>query len=113
VSREVGMFAERLLHDVGLHGVSFGAAQAHEWAWGVVVCVHRRLCALRGHDLILHFERRRLSLQCLDCGWASAGWMVDRPRFSYTPDRTVRRDVGAHVNRLERPPRLTGLTCRS
>ena len=95
------MLAERLLHDVGLHGASFSAAQAQQWARGVFACVRRRLCGMRGHDLILHFEPRRLSLQCVDCGWESTGWMIDRPRFSYTNDRPVRRDVRAHAE----PPR--------
>ena len=96
------MLAERLLHDVSLHGASFGAAQAHQWARGVVAYARRRLCAMNGHDLILHFEPRRLSLQCVDCGWESSGWMIDRPRFSSTIDRPVRRDVMPHVE----PPRV-------
>ena len=50
VSREVGMIAERLRHEVGLHG-SFSVAQTHEWAWGLLACVHRGLCAIGGHDL--------------------------------------------------------------
>jgi hypothetical protein len=87
------MPAERLLHEVGLHGPSFSAAQAHEGARGLLACVRRGLCAMRGHDLVFHFEPRRLSLQCLDCGWESTGWMIDRPRFSYTRDRPVR---GSH-----------------
>ena len=85
------MLAERLLHEVGLHGPSFSAAQTQEWARGFLACVRRRLCAMRGHDLILHFEPRCLSLQCIDCGWESSGWMIERPRFSYTHDRPVRR----------------------
>ena len=33
VRNEVGMFAERLLHDVVLHRPVFTVAQAQEWAW--------------------------------------------------------------------------------
>jgi hypothetical protein len=44
------MLAERLLHDVRLHGTSFSAAQAQQWARGVSACVRRRLCAMRGHE---------------------------------------------------------------
>ena len=78
------MLAERLLHDIGFHGSAIGAAQAPEWARGLLVRVHRRVCAMRGHGLILHFEPRRLFLRCVDCGWESSGWMIERPRFSDT-----------------------------
>ena len=78
----VVMLAERLLHHVGFHGSGFSAAQAHEWARGLLDCMRRRFCATRGHDLILQFEPGRVSLRCVDCGWRSAGWMIDRPRFS-------------------------------
>jgi hypothetical protein len=77
------MLAERLLHDVGLHRSSFSAGQAEEWARGPLAWVRRGLCAMRGHDLFLHFEPRRLSRRCVECGWESSGWTIDRPRFSY------------------------------
>jgi hypothetical protein len=33
------------------------------------------LCALRGHDLLLHFERgRRVCLRCAKCGHETFGW---------------------------------------
>lgn len=100
------MFAERLLHEVVLHRRSFSAAQAQEWARGLLASVHRGLCAMRGHDVILHLEPRRLSVRCVDCGWESRGWMIDRPRFVYTSDRPVRRDFRAHAE----PPRAPSAT---
>ena len=97
------MLAERLLHHVGFHGSGFSAAQAHEWARGLLVCVRRRWCAMRGHDLILQFEPGRVSLRCVDCGWKSAGWMIDRPRFSYR-DESIDADGSSArpLDRLER-----------
>ena len=77
---KVIMLAERLLHHVGFHGSGFSTAQAHERARGLLGRLYRRFCATRGHDLILQFEPGRLSLRCVDCGWESAGWMIDRPR---------------------------------
>jgi len=86
------MFAERLLHDAGLHHSLFSATQTEERARGLSTCVHRGLCALGGHDLFLHYEPGRLSLQCVDCGWESSGWTIERPRFSCEPrHRPVRR----------------------
>ena len=36
----------------------------------------RMMCGLHGHDAVLHFERHRLSLRCLNCGHQTAGWIV-------------------------------------
>jgi hypothetical protein len=71
------MLAHYWLHHVGLHPPSFSLAHAEAWACEVLAQVHRGWCAVRGHDLVLHFEPRRLSLTCADCGWESAGWILD------------------------------------
>jgi hypothetical protein len=34
-------------------------------------------CALRGHENYLHFEKNRVSLQCIGCGHESPGWTID------------------------------------
>ena len=85
------MPAERLFHDVGLRLPSISAAQAEEWMQGVVARVHRGFCAMRGHDLLLHFEPRRLSLRCADCGWESPGWTLGTPKLK--PVRVEPRGV--------------------
>ena len=86
------MLSERLLHDVGLHHSSFSATQTEEPARSLLTHVHRGLCAIGGHDLFLHFEPGRLSLRCVDCGWESSGWTIDRSRFSYDQNcRPARR----------------------
>ena len=37
--------------------------------------VRTALCALHGHDLLLHFERgRRVYLRCVNCGHETPGW---------------------------------------
>ena len=37
--------------------------------------MRERLCALHGHDLMLHFEPgRRVYLRCTDCGHETPGW---------------------------------------
>ena len=33
-------------------------------------------CGLHGHDMLLHFERRRVSLKCVTCGHESPGWSM-------------------------------------
>ena len=40
----------------------------------------RLICALRGHESYLHFEKNRVYLQCIGCGHESPGWTVDVPR---------------------------------
>lgn len=32
------------------------------------------VCALHGHDALLHFEQGRMSLQCTSCGYETPGW---------------------------------------
>ena len=36
----------------------------------------RVLCGLHGHEAVLHFERNRLSLRCLNCGHQTTGWIL-------------------------------------
>lgn len=34
------------------------------------------LCWMRGHDSIVKFEKDRIYLECLSCGYTSAGWPI-------------------------------------
>ena len=34
------------------------------------------MCGLHGHDTLLHFEGRHVSLVCTSCGYESPGWTV-------------------------------------
>jgi hypothetical protein len=60
----------------------------------------RAFCALRGHELLLHFEPNRLSLRCPICGAETPGWQLD-PRSDLRLDRprvvikTTMRSEGA------------------
>lgn len=42
--------------------------------------LRRLLCALRGHEDYLQFEKNRVYLQCVSCGHESPGWTVDARR---------------------------------
>jgi hypothetical protein len=39
----------------------------------------RVVCLVRGHDLIMQFDHRRLSLRCVSCGYRTPGWVVGEP----------------------------------
>ena len=97
------MLAERLLHHVGFHGSAFSAAQAHEWARGLLDCVRRRFCATRGHDLILHFEPRSPvpSVRRLRLGVSG---MDDRQTAILVYEESIRADgrSARTLDRLER-----------
>lgn len=41
-------------------------------------------CGVSGHDMLMHYEHKRLSLVCASCGYESPGWSV-----SGSPVRTV------------------------
>ena len=44
------------------------SGRAHSW-------VEETLCALHGHDLMLHVERgHRICLRCATCGHETPGW---------------------------------------
>lgn len=50
------------------------------------------LCAIRGHELFMHFEPRRLSLRCASCRYETPGWEIgpkqsDAPRALRAIDR--------------------------
>ena len=40
----------------------------------------RLICAIRGHEDYLHFEKNRMYLQCIECGHESPGWTIDARR---------------------------------
>ena len=42
--------------------------------------LRRLICALRGHESYLQFEKNRLYLRCVGCGHESPGWTVDVSR---------------------------------
>ncbi len=42
--------------------------------------LRQKLCALHGHDQLLHFESDRMFLRCTSCGFETPGWKVgERP----------------------------------
>ena len=47
-----------------------------ERAFHMACRMQQRICALQGHNLLLHFETHRLSLRCATCGWNTPGWIV-------------------------------------
>lgn len=62
------------------------------------VTLRRLVCGFHGHDELLHFERGRISLQCVSCGYESPGWEVKQaPARSDAPAAPARR---ARVLRL-------------
>ena len=55
----------------------FGASFARACS-GVSRQIARFWCGVHGHNVMLHFEPDRLSLQCSMCGYESEGWEVGR-----------------------------------
>ncbi len=37
-------------------------------------------CGITGHNVLLRYERTRLSLQCSSCGYESPGWDLGKER---------------------------------
>ena len=55
----------------------------------LAVRVGQFLCAMRGHDSVLHFEGNRVMMRCTSCGHDSPGWEISGhgPRQRYEGDR--------------------------
>jgi NAD-dependent SIR2 family protein deacetylase len=53
------------------------------------VRVSQMLCAMRGHDSVLHFEGNRVMMRCTSCGHDSPGWEISgrAPRQRFEGDR--------------------------
>jgi hypothetical protein len=43
------------------------------------VSLRQLICALRGHEEYLRFEKNRVYLECVSCGYESPGWTTERP----------------------------------
>lgn len=39
--------------------------------------IRQFVCGLSGHDELMKFEKERLTLQCINCGHESPGWLLD------------------------------------
>lgn len=50
--------------------------------------VGQLLCGIRGHDVVRHYERDRVALECASCGHVSPGWTVSetKPQLRYAGD---------------------------
>ena len=59
----------------------------------VMESLRQRLCGLRGHDTLLHFEDERMSLRCVSCGHETPGWELNE----VPPTVTVRGDARRHA----------------
>lgn len=52
--------------------------------------LRRLVCALRGHEDYVQFEKNRLYLHCMSCGYDSPGWTVGsrRPALRFEARRS-------------------------
>ena len=68
-------------------------SEARPTLGGVVDAALRRVgqlaCGVRGHEMLWHYERDRVMLECGRCGHASKGWDVKgtaAPQLRYAGD---------------------------
>jgi hypothetical protein len=63
--------------------------------------VRRVLCALRGHEEYMHFDKNRVYLQCVGCGHETPGWTIEthRPTLRLSA-RPVTKPAGALIRRI-------------
>ena len=54
--------------------------------------VRQFICALHGHDSLMHFEQGRVSLLCSSCGYETPGWDVKTTSAQKAAADQARRD---------------------
>jgi len=54
--------------------------------------VRQFICGLHGHDALLHFDQRHVSLRCVVCGHESPGWNVPGAASPTSTNDHVGRD---------------------
>jgi hypothetical protein len=59
----------------------------------VVDRLRQLICGLHGHDTLLHFDKDRMSLQCVSCGHETPGWELNE----VPPTVTIRGDARRHT----------------
>lgn len=69
--------------DSGQHVAQSGQPAAGVFA-RLARTMQQALCGLHGHDVLLHFEDGRMSLQCSSCGYESPGWEIRPARAERT-----------------------------
>ena len=76
------------------------SAAHHEFRTIISNRVHRLLCSISGHDLVLKVEPKRLALQCVSCPYETAGWTFDHPPLakSFPSRRAVGRSPRLQPN---------------
>ena len=40
--------------------------------------VRQTFCGMHGHDSLVQFERERMFLKCVSCGYETPGWALDK-----------------------------------
>ena len=65
--------------------------------WSALQMTHRVGCLVRGHDLVMQYDKNLLSLRCLACGYRTHGWALsDRPPQPHSA--VVRLTTGRRVS---------------
>jgi hypothetical protein len=54
---------------------------------GAAKKVQQFVCGLHGHEMVRHFDKGRVSLQCVSCGHESPGWVTPDLIRRKAPDR--------------------------
>jgi hypothetical protein len=44
--------------------------------------IRQFFCGLQGHDALVHFDKTRISLQCVSCGYETPGWDLQRNEWA-------------------------------
>lgn len=55
--------------------------------------VQQFICGLHGHDALLHFEGKRMSLQCTSCGYETPGWDLNKTSAAQAEAQPAPRQI--------------------
>jgi hypothetical protein len=54
-----------------------GRVQVEALGGRIIEWFRQAFCSLHGHDTLLHFQTKRMSLRCVSCGHETPGWSLD------------------------------------
>ncbi len=82
-------------HSIASHNslrTNTGASHSEGFGGRVMTWLQQLFCGLTGHDTMLNFEQKSMSLRCVSCGHETPGWQLDE----VPPTVTIRGDARRH-----------------
>jgi hypothetical protein len=82
-----------------LTAIRAGQERAGAFVMRAVIRLGELLCGIRGHEMVMHFEHKRVSMRCTSCGHDTPGWEI----AERAPRKRFDGDARRHLLVVPRP----------